>query len=71
MVERAKDVLRSAVRCLSTIHQVCHLPVCCVADVAISQVQGVEQCTKFTEFYMRVLKTALLAHMLKELSSGQ
>jgi len=52
--ERAKDVLRSAVRSLYT----------------INQVAGVEQCAKFTEFYMRVLKTALLAQMLKELNAG-
>lgn len=52
VAEKAKDVLRSAVRSLST----------------INNVHNVEQCAKFTEFYMRVLKTALLAQMLKEMT---
>jgi len=49
--ERAKDVLRSAVRSMYT----------------INQIPGVEQCVQFTDFYLRVLKTALLAQMLKEM----
>lgn len=51
--EKPKEVLRTAVRCMST----------------IIELDGVNECTKFTDFYARVLKTALLAQMLKEIEA--
>jgi len=54
--ERAKDVLRSAVRALYAMHSIPG-----VADM----------CPKFREFYARVLQTARLAKMLKELLETQ
>jgi cullin-associated NEDD8-dissociated protein 1 len=52
--ERAKDVLRVAVRALYT----------------ISNIKGITACPQFLEFYQRVLKTALLAKMLEELHAN-
>jgi len=52
--ERAKDVLRAAVRSMYTMRSM----------------QGADQCSKFANFYLRVLKTALLAQMLKEMNSA-
>jgi len=51
--ERAQAVLRTAVRALFAMR---HIP-------------GVEICTKFTDFYLRVLQTALLAKMLTEMNA--
>jgi len=50
--ERAKDVLRTAVR----------------AMYAMRHIPQVDLCTKFTDFYLRVLQTQLLAKMLQELN---
>ena len=51
VVERAKDVLRSAIRCLAQMHQV----------------PNVDSCPKFIEFWLRVQKTQLLAELMREL----
>eukprot|EP00462_Mataza_sp_D1_P022295 CAMPEP_0175136666 /NCGR_PEP_ID=MMETSP0087-20121206/9404_1 /TAXON_ID=136419 /ORGANISM="Unknown Unknown, Strain D1" /LENGTH=1304 /DNA_ID=CAMNT_0016419451 /DNA_START=35 /DNA_END=3949 /DNA_ORIENTATION=- len=48
--ERAKEVLRVAVRCL----------------YAINSLSGIAACSTFTGFYLRVLKTSLLAQMLDD-----
>jgi len=53
--QRALDVLRATVRSLYAIH--------CVP--------GVEVCGRFCDFYLRVLKTALLAKMLQELVASK
>jgi len=50
--ERAKDVLRAAVRALHT----------------VNNIANVDQAPKFVEFYLRVLKTPLLAQLLKEMA---
>jgi hypothetical protein len=38
---------------------------------SISRIAGIEQCIGYCEFYQRVLKTALLATMLTEITKGQ
>lgn len=53
--ERALDVLRATVRALHAMHS---LP-------------GAQTATAFADFYLRVLKTPLLAKMLEQMQSGQ
>ena len=53
--ERAKDVLRVAVRALHALHNI----------------EGVEECSAFCKFYQRVLKTNLLAQMLTEMKARE
>lgn len=49
--ERAKDVLRAAVRCF----------------LALQAMNNIHTCTQFIEFFQRVLKTAMLAKMIEEI----
>ena len=52
--ERAKDVLRVAVRALHAMHNI----------------PGVEQCTQYTHIYLRVLQTEIMVKMLKEMQEN-
>ena len=52
--EKAKDVLRVAVRTLER----------------MSRIQGIEKCPTFVEFYQRVLKTGLLIQLLEEMQNN-
>lgn len=49
--ERAKDVLRAAVRCFQS----------------LQAMPGITACPQFIEFYQRVLKTAMLARMIDDM----
>jgi len=51
--ERAKDVLRTAVKALSS----------------INKIPNIQQCIEFSNFYLRVLKTPILAKMLSEINN--
>lgn len=51
--ERAKDVLRAAVRCF----------------LAMQAMNTVQRCPLFVEFFQRVLKTAMLARIIEELKA--
>jgi len=52
--ERARDVLRAAMRCM----------------LALSAMPTVQQCPQFVELFQRVLKTALLAKIIDEIHQG-
>jgi hypothetical protein len=49
--ERARDVLRTAMRCM----------------LALAAMPTVKQCPQFVELFQRVLKTALLARIIEEI----
>lgn len=49
--ERAKDVLRAAVRCC----------------LALQAMPTVHQCPQFVEFFQRILKTKMLVEMIEEM----